>query len=237
MDLGAERCFPKILEHKKFGEQATELYNEAQKMLKDIIENKRFRLRAVYGFWPANSTGEDVKIYDIDDPDKQVETAFYFLRQQKQKVSDDETYYNLADFVAPEDCGKRDYIGGFAVTAGMEEDYANGFKENGDDYTAILIQALGDRFAEALAEYIHKEVRDEWGIGEQDGFGYDEIPNDDQVQAMIKEKYQGIRPAAGYPSCPEHTEKETLWEIVECRGEHYDQFNDKLCNESTEFCV
>ena len=207
--------FPSILEHKKYGAQATEIYKEAQKLLKDIIENKRFKLRACYGFWPANQSGEDVKLFDPENPDKEFATMFC-LRQQKEKIGDDDTYYNLSDFIAPESAGKRDYIGGFAVTAGIEvEDYAKSFKEKGDDYTAIMIQALGDRFAEALAEFVHKRVREEWGIAGNEGFVIENKPNEEQLSYLIKEKYQGIRPAAGYPSCPDHTEKGSLWELLD----------------------
>lgn len=207
--------FPAILDHKKYGEQAKELFEDAQKRMLDIIENKRFRLRAAYGFFPANQNGEDIELYDPKNPDQSIGKV-HCLRQQKRKVSGDEIYYSMADFVAPKDTGKKDYVGGFAVTAGIEvEEYAETFKIKGDDYTAILIQALGDRFAEALAEFIHKRARDEWGIGAQDGFCFEDKPSKEQVTAMIKEDYQGIRPAAGYPSCPDHTEKGTLWKLLD----------------------
>lgn len=209
--------YPSILTHKKYGAQATELYKDAQVLLKDVIKNKRFHLRACYGFFPANQVGEDIEVYDTQNPEKKIAT-FACLRQQKQKVGDDDTYYNMSDFIAPKDTGKRDYIGGFAVTAGMElEHYANSFKDKGDDYNAILIQALGDRFAEALAELIHKRARDEWSISGSEGFAFTEKPNGDQVDAMVKEKYQGIRPAAGYPCCPDHTEKGVLWDLLNAK--------------------
>jgi 5-methyltetrahydrofolate--homocysteine methyltransferase len=134
---------------------------------------------------------------------------FHFLRQQKEKVSDT-TFYSLADFIAPESSGKVDYIGGFAVTAGFEvESYAETFKKQHDDYRAIMVQALGDRFAEALAEYVHKKVRDNWGFGESE---------DLSIRDMIGEKYRGIRPAAGYPACPDHTEKAVLWDLLDAEA-------------------
>lgn len=197
--------FPAILKHKKYGEQATEVYEEAQALLKDIIENKRFRLRAVSGMWAAQSEGDSVRVFN-DESLKEEVGAFHFLRQQKEKKSDS-TYYSLADFVAPASSGKVDYIGAFAVTAGFEvEEYAKSFKDSGDDYTGIMIQALGDRFAEALAEYLHKQVRDDWGFGINENLTVDDF---------IKEKYRGIRPAAGYPACPDHTEKQTLWDLLD----------------------
>ncbi|MCH6255255.1 methionine synthase [Puniceicoccaceae bacterium K14] len=200
--------FPAILKHKKYGEQATTLYEEAQKLMKDIIDNKRFRLRAVTGMWAAQSEGDSVALFEDDSLEKKV-GSFHFLRQQKEKASDS-TYYSLADFVAPTSSGRVDYLGAFAVTAGFEvEEYAAGFKENGDDYTAIMIQSLGDRFAEALAEYMHKQVRDDCGYGKTENLG---------VEDLIKEKYRGIRPAAGYPACPDHTEKEVLWKLLDAEA-------------------
>jgi 5-methyltetrahydrofolate--homocysteine methyltransferase len=202
---GLKGIFPKILDHKKYGEQADELYRDAQGLLKDIVENKRFRLRGAYRFWAAQSDGDDVHLYNDASMSESL-GSFHFLRQQKEKASDS-TYYSLADFVAPQSSGRVDYLGGFVVSAGMEvEEYAETFKERNDDYRAIMIQSLGDRFAEALAEYMHKQVRDEWG------FGADE---DLDVGAMISEKYQGIRPAAGYPACPDHTEKGKLWDLLD----------------------
>jgi len=201
---GLKGVFPAILEHRKYGEQASELYRDAQDMLKDVIENKRFRLRAVFSLWAAQSDGDDINIF-ADDSCGEPIGAFRFLRQQKEKVSDS-TCYSLADFVAPESSDRMDSLGGFAVTAGPEvEDYANEFKEKGDDYRAIMAQALGDRFAEALAEYLHRRVRDLWGFGNDENL---------DVAALIDERYRGIRPAAGYPACPDHTEKDTLWRLL-----------------------
>lgn len=196
--------FPAILESKKYGEQATELFKDAQVLLARIIEEKAFRLRGVTAFWPANAEGDDVVLWKDEAASEEL-SRFHFLRQQKEKVGDD-TYYSLSDFVAPKSSGRVDALGGFAVTAGREvETFAHRFKDAGDDYSAILAQSLGDRFAEALAEYIHKQIRDRWGFGKSEELA---------VEDLIKEKYRGIRPAAGYPACPDHTEKATLWDLL-----------------------
>lgn len=197
--------YPQILEHPKYGEQARELFEDGQKLLQQIIEEDAFRCRAVLSFWPAQSVGDDIVLY-TDDERTQELARLHSLRQQRAKSNDD-TYAALADFVAPRDSGKKDYLGAFAVTAGPEvETFANRFKEKGDDYTAILAQALGDRFAEALAEYCHKLAREQWGFG---------VAEQLSVEDLIKERYQGIRPAAGYPACPDHTEKELLWTLIQ----------------------
>lgn len=197
--------YPRIFEHKNYGIQARELYEDAQKLLKEIITNKRFRARAVLGFWPANSVGDDIEVY-MDESRKGVLGTFHFLRQQKEK-EEDGIYYCLADFVAPKDSGRGDYIGGFAVTVGKEvEDFANTFKAKNDDYSAIMVKALGDRFAEALAEMMHKKARIIWGYDKDENLSYEDL---------IREKYRGIRPAPGYPACPDHTEKSLLWELLQ----------------------
>ncbi len=197
--------YPKILSHKKYGKEAKNLFNDAQQILKQIIKDQAFHCRTVYGLFPANSVGDDVEVY-TDDSRTEVLQTFYFIRQQKKKEKGD-TYFCLADFVAPKSSGKADYLGGFATTAGFEVDsYAKRFEEQGDDYTAIMIKALGDRFAEALTEKLHKEVRDLWGFG-----GTENLTNED----LIKENYRGIRPAAGYPTSPDHTEKATLWNLLD----------------------
>ncbi len=206
--------FPKILSSEKYGAQATELYEDAQKVLDDIIRNKRFHCRASFGLWPAQSVGDDVIVYDPEDTSKPIHT-FHFLRQQT-RMKDTQPYRSLADYVAPKESGRMDYVGGFVVTAGQEsEDYSRSFKEKGDDYTAIMIQALADRFAEACAEYIHKIVRDHWTFGKEESFSAEDNPDRDQLDFLIEEKYRSIRPAAGYPSCPDHTEKRTLWKLLD----------------------
>ncbi len=198
--------FPKILEHKKHGEHAHELYNDAQKLLVEIIENKHFQARAVFGIWPANSVGNDIEIY-TDESRSEILTTFHFTRQQKEKIGDDENYYSLADFVAPRETGISDYLGGFAVTTGHGvEEFAKKFEKNHNDYDAIMAKALGDRLAEAFAELMHKKFRDLVGFGKDEKLSHTDL---------IKEKYRGIRPAAGYPACPDHTEKRILFDLLQ----------------------
>lgn len=198
--------FPAILESEKYGQQAKSLYEDAQNLLKRIISERRFGLKAVVGFWPANAVGDDVELY-TDETRSERLAKFTFHRQQKRKVINAEgPYYCLADFIAPKTSGRRDYLGGFAVTSGYEvEAFAKTFRDKGDDYSAIIVQALGDRFAEALAEYVHKMVRDQLGYGKTEALTH---------QDMIEEKYRGIRPAIGYPSCPDHFGKKLLWNLL-----------------------
>lgn len=197
--------FPKILDHPKHGSQARELYEDARRMLDTIVREERFHCRAAWGLWPANRVGDDVELY-TDESRRTVLHTFHFLRQQKEKTGSDPNLC-LADFVAPRDSGVPDYMGAFAVTAGPEvEDFSNHFKNKQDDYTAIMIQALGDRCAEALAECLHKRVRTVWGYGKDENLS---------VEALIAEQYRGIRPAAGYPACPDHTEKALLWSLLD----------------------
>ena len=212
-------AFPKILSHNKQGQQATELYEDGLRILDDIIKKDRVHIRAVLGIWPANSTGDDVEVYSDENRTNPLET-FHFLRQQKENK---EGYCEcLSDFIAPKASGKMDYIGGFCVTAGQEiEDYAAEFKKNGDDYTAIIIQALADRFAEATAEYCHKLIRDRWAYGKKEPFQFGDSLKVSKGQShehnewMIRGHYQGIRPAPGYPACPDHTEKGILWKLMD----------------------
>ena len=197
--------FPKILSHDKYGEEANNLFRDAQKLLERIVEEKAFHCRAVYGLFPANSNGDDVEVY-ADDTREVVLHRFHFLRQQKQKDKGD-TYFSLSDFIAPRSSSRCDHLGGFNTTAGFEvEQFAKSFEEKGDDYSAIMVKALGDRFAEALTEKLHKEVRAIWGYGKKESLNNEEI---------IREKYRGIRPAAGYPASPDHSEKETLWSMLD----------------------
>lgn len=197
--------YPKIFEHKKWGKQAKILFEDAQNLLNQIVKEKRFRPRAVLSFWPANSSGDDIEIYS-DNSRKKAISKFHTLRQQKDKGKN-ETYLGLSDFVAPKESGREDYIGGFVVTAGEEvEAFSETFKENNDDYSAIMVKALGDRIAEALAEMMHKKARENWGYGKEEKLS----PAD-----LIKEKYRGIRPAPGYPACPDHTEKAELWRLLD----------------------
>jgi 5-methyltetrahydrofolate--homocysteine methyltransferase len=202
--------YPKILSSEKWGKQATELFNEAQKMLKDIIANRRFRARAIVGFWPANSIGDDIEVY-TDTSRKNLLQTVHFLRQQKEKVEGQDkskvNYLCLSDYIAPKMTGRTDYIGGFVVSAGYEvEQFAKTFSDKNDDYSSILVKAIGDRIAEALAEMMHKKMRDQWGFGKSEN-----LSNED----LIEEKYRGVRPAPGYPACPDHTEKALLWKMLD----------------------
>jgi 5-methyltetrahydrofolate--homocysteine methyltransferase len=202
--------YPKIFDHPQHGSQAQTLFQDAQALLKDIIDHNRFQLRAVYGYLPAVSKNEDVHVYAPDHTSEQIASGsvkpihtFHFLRQQKQKVGQ-QTYYSLADFISAQ-TSRPDPLGLFCVTAGASVDqFADTFKQNQDDYSSIIVKALGDRFAEATAEWLHHQVRKEVGIKE-----------DLSIEQIINEEYQGIRPALGYPACPDHSEKLTLWKILE----------------------
>ncbi len=200
-------AYPQILKNPKYAEAAQKLFSEAQEFLQDIITNRRFRPRAVLGIWPANSDGQSICFYK-DESRREILETFHFLRQQSvySKVTEGQkTFKSLADFVAPR--GYADYAGIFLVTAGEEvEQYASTFKEKGDDYSSIFIKILGDRVAEALAEMLHKRVRDLWGYGIQENLS---------MEDLIKEKYRGTRPAPGYPACPDHTEKKKIWTLLD----------------------
>ncbi len=197
--------FPKILDNPNWGKQARELYEDAEDLLGEIINNKLFNPSAIAGIWPANSVGEDIEIYSNAKRTKTLENI-HFLRQQGKR-KEGQVYYSLSDFIASKSTKKIDYIGGFAVTAGKKVDsLSEKYKNDNDDYTSIMVKALGDRIAEALAEMIHKKVREIWGYGNKENLSNEEI---------IREKYRGIRPAPGYPSCPDHTEKGILWRLLD----------------------
>ncbi|MCB2154904.1 methionine synthase [bacterium] len=194
--------YPKILDHPKYGERARELQRDAQKMLEDFITNKSLTARGVLGLFAANSDGDDVVIYEGETPVK----ILNFLRQQAEKDSA-KSHLCLADYIAPRDTKRRDTIGAFAVTAGVGvKELCAVYDADHDDYHSIMVKVLADRLAEAFAEYIHKQARDAWGFGKAENF-----TNDD----LIAEKYRGIRPAPGYPSCPDHTEKAKLFELLD----------------------
>ncbi len=196
--------YPDILTDKVVGEEATKLFNDAQKLLAQIVAEKRFTAKAVLGFWPANSVGDSIEVY-TDEARSRVVTHLHCLRQQLDKPSG-QFNHSLADYVAPRDSGRIDYVGGFAVTAGHGvEDFAAEFKAKHDDYSAIMAQALGDRLAEALAELMHKRARDISGYGRTENLAMPDI---------IREKYRGVRPAPGYPACPDHTEKPPLFTLL-----------------------
>jgi len=198
--------FPDILKDEKVGETARSLYEDAQAMLKRIVDEKWFKPRAVVGIWPANSVDDDIEVTPA--PDHNEPVMLRTLRQQMFRENNKRPNRALADYIAPKDSGKTDYIGGFVVTAGPQvEEIASKLEAEHDDYNAILVKALGDRFAEAFAERMHEHVRkDLWGYASDET-----LANDD----LISEKYRGIRPAPGYPACPEHTEKRTLWQLLD----------------------
>ncbi|MBT3765580.1 MAG: methionine synthase [Rhodospirillales bacterium] len=199
--------YPTILKDEKVGEAAQSLLDDGLDMLKEIVMENWLKAKAVVGIFPANSVGhDDIEVY-TDDTRTEVLTKFHFLRQQMEK-SEGRNNYCLADFVGPKDTGASDYIGGFAVTAGLGiEKKLEEFEREHDDYKSILLKALADRLAEAFAERMHERLRREfWGY--EDGA---DMPNDD----LIKELYQGIRPAPGYPACPDHTEKATLFSLLD----------------------
>jgi 5-methyltetrahydrofolate--homocysteine methyltransferase len=198
--------YPRILNDEVVGEAATSLFNDAQAMLKKLIDEKLLKASAVLGFWPANQVNAD-DIAVFDDNNQQLATLHH-IRQQTQKPGNVKPNYSLADFVAPKDSGKTDYVGGFVVTAGIgAEELAKQYEEAGDDYNSIMVKALADRLAEAFAEHMHERVRKEfWGYNKDESL---------DNEALIKEKYSGIRPAPGYPACPDHTEKETLFKLLD----------------------
>jgi 5-methyltetrahydrofolate--homocysteine methyltransferase len=198
--------FPEIFDDPVVGAEANRLYSDAQKMLKRIIEGRWLQANAVFGFWPAARVGDDIEVY-TDETRETLLCTFHFLRQQMKK-STDRPNMCLADFVAPKDSGVRDYIGLFAVTAGHGiETHVKRFESAQDDYGAIMLKALADRLAEAFAEHLHERVRKEfWGYAKDEQF-----TNED----LIREKYRGIRPAPGYPACPDHTEKGPLFELLQ----------------------
>nr|WP_275665566.1 methionine synthase [Vibrio sp. Isolate33] len=197
--------YPAILDHEEVGEEAKRLFKDANDLLDRVEKEKLLEARGMCAMFPANSVGDDIEVY-TDESRTEVLKVLHNLRQQTEKPKG--FNYCLSDYISPKESGKADWIGGFAVTGGIgERELADEYKANGDDYNAIMIQAVADRLAEAFAEYLHKEVRkDIWGYSPDE-----DLSNDD----LIREKYQGIRPAPGYPACPEHTEKGTLWELMD----------------------
>ncbi len=196
--------YPRIFDDEKQGELARQMFTEANALLDRIIAEKLLIARGVYAFFPANSVGDDVELY-TDESRAEVLDHFHFLRQQPDR-NPSEPCRSLSDFIAPKDSGFADHIGAFAVTSGMGlRDLCDSFRAAHDDYNAIMAEAIADRLAEAFAECLHKRVRDEWGYGRSENLAPAEL---------IQEKYRGIRPAAGYPACPDHTEKGTLWRLL-----------------------
>jgi 5-methyltetrahydrofolate--homocysteine methyltransferase len=197
--------FPGILDHPRYGQAARELYDHAKALLARIIDEQLLTARGVYGFWPANAEGDDIVVFK-DDSRREVLARFPMLRQQ-DVAADGRPNLSLADFVASIESGVPDYLGMFAVTAGIGADeLVRRFEQDHDDYNAIMVKALADRLAEAFAEYLHAQARRDWGYGERENLS---------VEDLIGEKFRGIRPAFGYPACPDHSEKFKLFEILD----------------------
>jgi 5-methyltetrahydrofolate--homocysteine methyltransferase len=205
---GLKGIYPRILDHPDHGSQARQIFTEANALLDRIVEGKLISARGVYGLFPANAIGDDVELY-TDETRGRVLERFHFLRQQSNREGS-EPCRSLADFIAPKETGLADHIGAFAVTSGIGlKQLCDQFRDKNDDYNAIMAEAIADRLAEAFAECLHKRVREEWGYGLGEGLSNAEL---------IQEKYRGIRPAAGYPACPDHTEKGALWRLLDVRA-------------------
>ena len=202
---GLHGRYPDIFDYDKTGSQAKELYSDAMKMLKKIVSNKSLKAKAIYGLFPANSNGDDIEVYE-DDSRKKILAKFITLRQQLQK-REGEPNYSISDFIAPKDSKVNDYIGCFCVTTGFGADeLSKQYEDEIDDYNSIMVKALADRFAEAFAEYLHRQIRiDKWGYSPDEKLDNSEL---------ISESYTGIRPAPGYPACPDHLEKDTIWKLL-----------------------
>ncbi|MCX6187889.1 MAG: B12-binding domain-containing protein, partial [Bacteroidetes bacterium] len=204
--------YPKIFDDAIIGSEAKKLFDDANKMLDEVISKKLLKAKAVIGFWEANSVSDDVIVSSSETnvSSSGVENTFHFLRQQSEKA-DGQHYNCLADFVAPKETGKTDYMGGFAVTAGIGiEPLVEAYEKDHDDYHSIMIKAIADRLAEAFAERMHELVRKEyWGYASSENLSSEDL---------IKEEYQGIRPAPGYPACPDHTEKRTLFNLLDAEN-------------------
>jgi 5-methyltetrahydrofolate--homocysteine methyltransferase len=197
--------YPRILDDEKQGAQARQLFTEANALLNRIIDEKLLTVRGVYGIFPAAAVCDDVEVYADGSQTRQLETL-HFLRQQANREGS-EPCRSLADFIAPKATGLHDHIGAFAVTSGIGlKELVDRFRAQHDDYNAIMAEALADRLAEAIAECLHKRVREEWGYGCAEKLSNAEL---------IEEKYRGVRPAPGYPACPDHTEKGTIWRLLD----------------------
>merc|ERR1719247_861260 len=212
------RGYPKIFDDESVGEEAKKLHNDALKLVDEIIANKTLQAKGVVGIWPANSVGDDIEVYAADGSGTKLGT-FHTLRQQEER--EDPTYYAMSDFIAPKDSGKTDYIGAFAVSAGFGcHEICEQLRANNDDYKGIMMEAVADRLAEAFAEYIHLKMRTElWGYAPDEKL----TPDD-----MLKTKYQGIRPAHGYPTQPDHTEKNLMWKLLDAEKATGIELTDSL---------
>ncbi|MEL0096629.1 MAG: methionine synthase [Planctomycetaceae bacterium] len=197
--------YPRIFEHPQLGEPAKELFDNAQTLLKRIIDEDLFQAKAVFGFWPANAVDDDIVLFRNEQRQTEL-VRLHTLRQQTERKGQD-FFRSLADYVAPSDSGRADYIGAFAVTTGFGcAELAAEFEALSDDYNSIMVKAIADRLAEAFAEYLHQQVRQHWGYGTDEALSNEEL---------ITESYRGIRPAPGYPAQPDHTEKATIWKLLD----------------------
>jgi len=221
-------AYPKIFDDVEVGAEARKIFNDAQALLKDIVKNKSLRLKAVLGLFPAHSKGDDITLYAVDDKvhewtcdthgkhskvlkvgnDQKVAATLHMLRSQRQMEDSASANPALSDFVAPPESGKMDYMGAFCVTSGIGlEELSEKFAKDQDDYNHIMVKTIADRLAEALAEYLHAKVRKEyWGYVPTESLSHEDL---------VREKYQGIRPAPGYSACPDHLEKKTLFDLLE----------------------
>jgi 5-methyltetrahydrofolate--homocysteine methyltransferase len=205
---GLKGIYPRILDDERQGEQARQIFAEANVLLDRIIEQNLITARGVYGLFPANAVGDDVELY-TDGTRDEVLDRLHFLRQQANREGS-EPCRSLVDFIAPKETGLPDHIGAFAVTSGIGlKELCDRFRAENDDYNAIMAEAIADRLAEAFAECLHKRVRQEWGYGCQERLSSEDL---------IQEKYRGIRPAPGYPACPDHTEKGTIWRLLDVQA-------------------
>ena len=211
--------YPKIFNDKYVGVEAKKLFDDAQELLHQVVSQKLLQANAVIGFWPANSVGDDIELY-TDESRTEVLARIHTLRQQSEKAKG-EPYYALSDFIAPKESGVSDYWGGFAVTTGIGcDDLVAKFEADHDDYNSIMAKAIADRLAEAFAEKMHELVRREyWGYAKEEQL---------QTEELIKEQYQGIRPAPGYPACPDHTEKLTLFELLKAEDNAHMHLTESL---------
>jgi 5-methyltetrahydrofolate--homocysteine methyltransferase len=198
--------YPQILTDPVVGESASKLFDDARRMLDQLIADRALHARGVWGLFPANAVGEDIDIY-TDAARSGVLTRLHCLRQQADKREDGTANYSLVDFIAPASSGRLDHVGAFAVTSGEGVDaLVARYERQHDDYNKIMVQALADRLAEAFAEMLHKKVRAEWGFGRTENL---------TTEDLIRERYRGIRPAPGYPACPDHTEKPKLFQLLD----------------------
>jgi 5-methyltetrahydrofolate--homocysteine methyltransferase len=196
--------YPGVLDHPMYGEQARQLFDDGSALLRRIVDERALKIRAVYGFWPVSSDGDDIVVFEPDAAPSEL-LRFAMLRQQGEQP-DKRPNRSLADYVAPRDSGVQDHLGAFAVTAGIGADaLAAEYERDLDDYQAIMVKALADRLAEAAAEYLHAEARRQWGFGAAEALSQGDL---------LQERYRGIRPAFGYPACPDHSEKFKLFELL-----------------------